>query len=195
MQKHVPGIALNAIVPFLIYVLLRPHVDSELVALAVASSFSAVYTIAIFIWRRKVDPVGAVAVAAFAVVLAISLLAGGNEFVLKVNDTLITGPIGVAFLLSVLVGKPLNAVIAQVIAKRRGLAPQPLQRGSTVLALMIGAMLTVHATVVILMALSLPTAEFVALQRPVGLSIIGVGMAAIWWYRRRLKVSLPATRS
>ncbi|TCO58726.1 VC0807 family protein [Actinocrispum wychmicini] len=194
MKKLLPSIVLNAVVPFLIYVLLRPHVDTDLVALAVASSFSAVYTIVMFVWRRRIDPVGAVAVVAYVVVLAISLLSGGNEFVLKVNDTLITGPVGVAFLVSVLAGKPLHLVIHQVVAKRRGLEVKPaVRRGSAVASLLIGATLTVHATVVILMALSLPTGEFLAVQRPVGLSIIGVGVAAIMWHRRR--VSLLARRS
>jgi hypothetical protein len=179
MRKHLPSIALNVVVPFLIYRIASPHVSSDFVALALASAFSAVYTLVVFAVRRKWDPVGAVAVATYVIVLAIALLSGGNEFVLKVNDVFITGPIGVAFLISVLVGRPLHLVIRDFIAKRRGVEVHARnRRASNVTSLLIGAMLTVHAIVVILLAVSLTTPEFVALSRPIGLSIIAAGVLA-----------------
>jgi len=193
MRKHLLSIALNVVVPFVIYLVLRPYVNSDFVALAVASSFSAVYTLGVFAVRGKWDPVGAVAVVAYVVVLAIALVSGGNEFVLKVNDVFVTGPIGVAFLVSVLVGRPLHLVIHEFVAKRRGVEVHVRnRRAAVVTSLLIGGMLTVHAAVVILLAMSLSTPEFLALSRPVGLSIIAVGVVAILGYRR---VSLRATRS
>ncbi|GAB3872266.1 VC0807 family protein [Kibdelosporangium lantanae] len=185
MRKHLPSITLNVVVPFLIYTIARPHMSSDFLALALASSFSAVYTLAVFAVRRKWDPVGAIAVVTYVVVLTIALLSGGNEFVLKVNDVFITGPIGLAFLVSVLVGRPLHLVIHEFIAKRRGVEVHVRnRRASVITSLLIGAVLTVHAVVVILLAVSLTTPEFVALSRPVGLSIIAVGVLAILGYRR-----------
>jgi hypothetical protein len=193
MKKHLPSIALNVVVPLVLYMVLQPHVSSDFVALALASSFSAVYTLVVFAVRRKWDPVGAVAVVAYVIVLTISLLSGGSEFVLKVNDVFITGPVGVAFLISVLVGRPLHLVIHEFIAKKRGAEVHVRnRRAAVVTSLLIGGMLTIHATVVILLAVSLTTPEFLALSRPVGLSIIAVGVLAILGYRR---VSLRATRS
>jgi hypothetical protein len=193
MRNHLPSIALNVIVPFLIYTIASPHVSSDFVALALASSFSAVYTLVVFAVRRKWDPVGAIAVVTYVIVLAIALLSGGNEFVLKVNDVFITGPIGIAFLISVMVGKPLHLVIHDFIAKKRGGEVRDHnRRASVVISLLIGTMLMVHAIVVILLAVSLTTPEFVALSRPIGLSIIAVGVLTILGYKR---VTLRATRS
>jgi hypothetical protein len=193
MKKHLPSIALNVVVPFVLYMVLQPHVSNDFVALALASSFSAVYTLTVFAVRRKWDPVGAVAVVAYVIVLTSSLLSGGSEFVLKVNDVFITGPIGIAFLISVTVGHPLHLVIHEFIAKKRGGEVHIHNRRAAVItSLLIGGMLTIHATVVILLAVSLSTPEFLALSRPVGLSIIAVGVVAILGYRR---VSLRATRS
>jgi hypothetical protein len=195
MRKLLPSIVFNAVVPFLVYLLLRPHLAGDVPALAIAAGVPAVFTIAVFLWRKRVDVIGVAAVAAYVVVLVISLLAGGSPLVLKLNDAVLTGPFGLICLASLVVGKPLHLVLHEFLARRKGTEVTDLARkGSAVITGLVGAMLTVHALVLLFLALSLPTESFLAVSRIVGLSIIGVGVAAILWYRRRL-VSLPARRS
>jgi hypothetical protein len=195
MRKFLPSIAFNAIVPFLAYVLLRPYVDGEVAALAIAAGVPAVFTIVVFLWRKRVDVIGATAIAAYVVVLLISVLAGGNPLILKLNDAVLTGPFGLICLASLVIGKPLHVVLHEYLARRKGTEiSDRTRKGSTVITGIVGVMLTLHALVLLFLALSLSTESFLAVSRIVGLSIIAVGVAAIFWYRRRL-VSLPAKRS
>jgi hypothetical protein len=196
MRKHIPSLVFNIVVPFVAYLLIKPYVDTETTALAIATAFPALFTIGTFIWKKRLDPIGAVALAGYIIALAIVLLSNGNPFFLKVNDVFVTGPVGVAFLISVAIGRPLHLVIHEFISRRKGTEVGPrTRRGSATVSLLIGAMLTIHAVVMIFLAVSLSTASFLAISRPVGLSIIGAGVAAILVYRRHLtKVSLPATR-
>jgi hypothetical protein len=195
MRKLLPSIVFNAVVPFLVYILLRPYMNGDVPALAIAAGVPAVFTIVVFLWRKRVDVIGVVAVAAYVIVLVISLLAGGSSLVLKLNDAVLTGPLGLICLASLVVGKPLHLVLHEFLARRKGTeVSDQARKGSAVITGLVGAMLTVHALVLLFLALSLSTESFLAVSRIVGLSIIGVGGAAILWYRRRL-VSLPARRS
>jgi hypothetical protein len=189
MRRFIPSIALNLLVPLLAYVLLKPHM-TDLVALAISSALPLVFTVVEFLWHKRIDPIGVIAIVGYVVVLTISLLSGGSPLVLKLNETVITGPVGLLFLGSLAVGKPLHLVIHQIIARRKGVeVSERTRRGSVVITGVIGAMLTIHALVTLFLALSLSTGSFLALSRPVGWSIIGVGAAAILWYRRRLQAS------
>jgi hypothetical protein len=75
-------------------------------ALAIAGAVPAAWTLARFAWRRRLDPVGVLAVGGFSVALLVAALAGGNPLLLKVRDAPLIGVIGVAFLLSAAVRKP-----------------------------------------------------------------------------------------
>ncbi|MEV4318516.1 VC0807 family protein [Actinocrispum sp. NPDC049592] len=194
MRKLVPSIAFNAIVPFVVYLLVRSHVDSEATALAIAAGIPVLFTAAIFIWRKRIDPIGAVAVVAYAIVLALSILSGGSPLLLKLNDAVLTGPFGLICLASLVVGKPLHLVVHEFVARRKGTEVSPfVHKAAPVITGIVGTMLTVHALAMLFMAILLPTETFLALSRVVGIAIIAAGVGALFWYRRR--VSLPATRS
>jgi hypothetical protein len=74
---------------------------------------AADYTMALWIWRRRVDWIGVHAVLGFAMACAISALLGGNALLLKVHGSLLTGTVGLVLLISVVVGRPLLLPLLQ----------------------------------------------------------------------------------
>jgi hypothetical protein len=193
-RRLLPSVLLNAAVPLLGYALLRPRVGSDAVALAIAGAVPVAVTVAKFAVRRKVDPIGVVALLAFGVALVVMALSGGNPLVLKLHDAVVTGPLGVVCLVSVAVRRPLHRVVIQLLARRDprlrlALRNPATRRASMVMTALVGTVLVVHALVLLALALTEPTGTFLALSKPVGWSIIGTGIVAMLWYRNRLRTA------
>lgn len=183
------SIALNGVVPLLVYLLARPHLSSDVVALALAMAVPVVCTVAVFAWRRRLDAIGVIAVVTFGVALLVVLASGGNPFVLKLQEAVVTGPVGLVFLGSAALGKPALLMVARLL--NRGATPpgadQRRRQVSTVLTAIMGATLVVHALALTVLALMLSTAQVLALSRLVGLSILGLGLVVLLTYRGRLQ--------
>jgi hypothetical protein len=118
LRRFLPSIVLNAVVPLVVYALVRPYFADDVAALIIAGAIPLAVTVVGFVLRRKVDVVGVISVAGFVVAVAAQLLTGGDGLIVKVQGVIITGPIGVLFLLSALVGRPLVGVIFQFLARR-----------------------------------------------------------------------------
>ncbi|GAA2755830.1 hypothetical protein GCM10009872_11900 [Actinopolymorpha rutila] len=192
LRRLLPRIAVNAGLPLVVFAVVRPHVGSDVLALAVAGGVPLLGTLVTFVLRRRLDVVGAVALAGFGLALAISALSGGNRIVLELQDSLVTGPLGLLLLGSAAVGRPLHLVLLRILAARdprmRGALSDPARRRtSAIFTVLLGSTLTAHAGVLLVLALSVPTGTFLALSRPVGLAVLAVGVGAMWWYRARLR--------
>lgn len=191
-RRLLPSLLLNAGLPLVGYTLIRSHVDSDVTALAIAMAVPVVGTLGGFAVRRRLDPVGAVAVVAFGIALIVLALSGGNPLVLKLQEAVVTGPLGVVLLVSVAIGRPAHLLIFRVLARRdparaAGLDDRRRHHTATVVTTLLGTTLVLHALVLLLLALSLPTGTYLAASRPAGLAIVAVGVAALLWYRRRLE--------
>jgi hypothetical protein len=193
-----PGIAallirltINLAAPVLAYVLLRPHVHSDITALVVGAAVPAAYTVGVALWRHRLDAIGVFAVVCFVIGLLLVVATGGNELVFKIREDLWTGPLGLAFLLSVAVRRPLLLMILQRVARRNAeiaerLGDPQARRIPTVATGVIGLILLVHAVIVVALALTTSTTAFLALKEPVSLPIVVGGLAAlVWWIRRQ----------
>jgi hypothetical protein len=185
------SVLLNAAAPLVVYLLVRSHVDSDVTALAIAVTVPVAVTLGGFAIRRTVDPVGAVAVAAFGVVLAVLALSGGNPLVLKLQEAVVTGPLGVVLLGSVAIGRPAHLLVFRVLARRdparaAGLGGRAHHRAATVVTTVLGTTLVLHALVLLVLALSLPTGTYLAVSRPIGLAVAAAGVGVLMWYRHRL---------
>ncbi len=194
LRRLLPSVLFNAVLPLLGYALLRPRVGTDAAALAIAGAVPVVVTVATFAVRRRVDPIGVVAVLTFGVALLVMVLSGGNALVLKLHDAVVTGPLGVVCLASVVIGRPLHRVVIQLLARRDprlrlALRSPAHRRLSMVMTALVGTVLVVHALVLLALALTEPTGTFLALSKPVGWSIIGAGFVAMLWYRNRLRTA------
>ncbi len=131
----------------------------------------------------------------FGVAVAISALSGGNRIVLELQDSLVTGPLGLVLLGSAAVGRPLHLVLLRILAARdprmrraaSEVSDPARRRTSTIFTVLLGSTLAAHAGVLLVLALSVSTGTFLALSRPVGLGVLAVGVGAMWWYRSRLR--------
>lgn len=144
----------------------------------------------VLLWRRRIDPIGAFAVVAFVLGLLLVVATGGNEFVFKIREDIWTGVVGLACLVSVAVRRPLFLLVLRLAARRNGqvaerLGKAGMDRISTVTTAAVGAILLVHALVIVVLALTTSTTTYLAISRPVGLAILGGGLALlVWWIAR-----------
>jgi hypothetical protein len=192
LRRLLPSIALNGAVPLLLYVLLRPHVSGDVTALAIAGAVPVVLTAAELLWRRRLDAFGVIAVVGFGIVVLVQLLSGGNALLLKLQDSVVTGPLGLVCLGSVAVRRPLHLVVIRLLAARRPeltvVTTDPAwRRTSMVFTALVGSTLVAHALAMVVLALTLPTATFLALSRPIGWGVLGIGGACLYWYRSRIR--------
>lgn len=185
-------LAVNAVIPVLAYLLLRPHLHSDLVALVIAAAIPIGYTAGVLMWRRRLDPVGVIAIACFGIGLLLVLATGGNELVFKLREDIWTGPLGLACLVSAAVGRPLLLYALQLVARRNAQVAERIHqpgvgRIATVSTVVIGAALVVHAVVLVVLAVSTSTTTFLAVSKPVSWLIIGGSLAGlvVWIHRQR----------
>ena len=194
LRALLPSVLVNGVVPLVAYALLRPWVGTDAVALAIGTAVPVVTTILLFAVRRRLDPIGVLAVLAYGIALLVLLLSGGNALVLKLQEAVVTGPLGLACLASVAVGRPLHEVVLRVLARRNdrwreALRAPGFRRTSSALTLLVGALMTVHAAALLILALTLPTSAYLAVSRPIGWAIIAIGVAGLLFYRNRIRSS------
>jgi UDP-N-acetylmuramyl pentapeptide phosphotransferase/UDP-N-acetylglucosamine-1-phosphate transferase len=182
-------LVINLAAPALAYVLLRPHVHSDITALVAGAAVPIAYTAGVLLWRRRLDVIGVFAIVCFVIGLTAVAATGGNELAFKLREEIWTGPLGLACLISVAAGRPLLVVVVRRTARRN---PQIAERISnpyahripTVSTGAIGAILLVHALVMVALALATSTTIFLALKLPVSLAIVGSGLVAlVCWIR------------
>ena len=138
----------------------------------------------------RLDPIGLISAAGFAVAVLVSVLAGGSTVALELREPAVTGIIGLACAVSVAVRRPLHLVVLRSMGRRNPQAAQIASdpaslRKSAVITVLAGAICLAHAAVVTALALTLPVGTFLAVSHPVGLSIFGAGLATLLWYRRK----------
>jgi hypothetical protein len=187
-------LVVNSALPVALYVLVGYAGVGAFVALAAAAGVPAVWTAAVFVWRRRVDWIGLVSVLAFAVEAAIAALLGGSTLMLEIRGAVLTGPFGLVLIVSALIDKPLLVPILRLIRPEAvtQLAAGPAMHSKTRWATaIVGAALAVHATATLVLALSLPTGAFLIASRIANWTLAGIGLALLWWARRR-RASRPS---
>jgi hypothetical protein len=187
-------LSVYAILPAVAFPFLRPHVPSDTVALAILGSIPACVTSWWFVWRRRLDPIGLLAVMGFGIALLLSLVWPNKGLLLKLHESALTASIGLTFLVSAGFGKPLHAIVRQRL--RRGAPsekhPRDLSRDrsrSIVISAIIGAIFLIHAAVHNILAITLRTETFLVVSRIIGLCIFAAGAAVLIRYVRRQEES------
>jgi hypothetical protein len=190
------NLAINGLLPSIVYIGLRPQLPSDAAALAVAGAIPAVRTIAL--WRRRVDWIGVYAVLGFAVALALYTFLGGNALLLKIHGALLTGTLGLVLLASAALKRPLLLAVFQAFGPSDSngaslfdsAALDPASRARiaarvTFSTTVIGLVLAADAVVHVILALTLSTDAYLGLARVTSLAIVGSGVALLWLRRQR----------
>jgi len=176
----VARLGISVIVPVVAYLLLRPRIGSETTALAIGGLVPAGFTLARFTGRRRVDPIGVLAVAAFGIALLVAAVSGGNPLLLKVRDAPLIGAVGIVLLLSAAVRRPLLAPLLRLLGRERQAAGGSL----TLATVIVGTTLVVDAVTRVVLADTLQTSTFLAVNHAASWSILGAGLAVLWLSRR-----------
>jgi len=184
------SVAINFVVPLVAYHLIRPHTGSSAMALALVGAIPVVWTLAVLVVRRKLSALGVVGVALFAVGVLISWISGGSTLALELQDPVIFGLFGIACLVSIAVGHPLHQVILRAMGRNNSRYTEVADRAaasgtSMVSTLIIGLAFLSHAVAVAVLAFTQSTSTFLALQNPVGLPFLGLGVAGLFIYGSR----------
>jgi hypothetical protein len=183
------SLALNLAGPLLAYKLIRPHTDSSALALALSGTIPVAYTLVILAIRRRVSPLGMIFVVIYGLGVLASWASGGNTLALELQDPALTGLFGLACLGSVAIRRPLHRLILRWMGRGNPHYTQVANRAQTrtsmITTTIIGLAFLGHAVAVAILALTQPTGTFVALQQPVGLPFLGLGIAGLFFYGNR----------
>jgi hypothetical protein len=197
-RRLILSLGINALLPLLLYAWLRPLLASDVVALAIAAAIPALRTLVLWVWRRRVDWIGAYAVLGFGLTLALTILLAGNGFLLKVHSSLLIGILGLVLLVSVVIRKPLLEPVLRAFERTSPQGSSVLDRASidpagrmppsgriSFITTVVGLAFLGDALAHVVLALTVPTATYLALSRLVTIALLGCGAGFLAWMRRR----------
>jgi hypothetical protein len=189
LRKIAASVVINAVAPLILYDFLQHRVGSQTTALVAAGGIPLLWTVGRLILQRRPDPIGLLSLAGFVLGIALVLLTGGNPFVFKIREAVLTGALGLICLGSIVFRHPIA-----LLALRRSQTSAPeaaLRHAAFWITLIAGVTLAAHAAVIILLAATLPTATFVATHQLVGYGILALGVLALIGRKRFLPPPAP----
>jgi hypothetical protein len=193
-------VGVNFVLPFVIYSSARGALG-DVPALIAAGIPPVAWSIAGFIRERKLDAISILVLAG----LALSLLAfagGGGVKVLQLRENLVSGLVGLVFLGSAAIGKPLIYQLARAGARRRAgeaakaveaLRDDPIFRRTMVVATLVWgtgllSVCAVNCTLVFILSIK----QFMLVSGPISYVAIGALSAWSFWFVPRGKTLAEA---
>jgi hypothetical protein len=185
----------NFLLPYVIYVKAEAGIG-QVHALLAASLPPIVWSVIEFGRKRRVDAVSILVLAGIVLSL-LAFLGGGSVRFLQLRENLVTGLIGLVFLGSAAIGRPLIYQLARAGKLRKSQAEaerfealrdkQHFHRGMTVMTLVWGFGLLVQTAVACLLVFSMSIPHYLLVSPIIGYGTMG-GLA-LWtfWYVKRMK--------
>jgi hypothetical protein len=203
-----PGLALeigvNFVLPYLIYSYAAPHVG-DVKALLASSLPPILWSAVEFARHRRLDAVSLLALAGIVLSL-LAFFGGGGAKMLQLREKLVTGLIGLVFLLSAAIGKPLIYELARAGSLRRGATAEAdrmlalkddkmFRRSMTLMTVVWGLGLMLDVAVAVVMVFALTIKQYLIAGSIEG--YVFTGALALWtfWYARRAKLRGEAFRA
>lgn len=195
-------LGVNFVLPLLIYDRLAPTYG-DLRALIASSVPPTLWAIAEFIRRRRLDAMSALVLGGIALSL-LAMIGSGSARFLQLRENLVTGLIGLIFLGSAMIGRPVIYHLARAGVARS--SPQRMaafearrheprfRRAMTVITLVWGAGLLLSTAVACGLVMSISIHDYLIVQPFVGYGTMGALLLWTVVYRRRLiKQAGPGT--
>jgi len=185
-------VLVNAVLPFIIYTLTDPRLG-DVGALIASAAPPIVWSGIEFARRRRVDALSILVVAGIAFSL-IALLGGGGAKFLQLRENLVTGAIGLIFLCSAVIRRPLIFYLARATMLRN--SPDEaasfeemkdsarFQRTMTVMTLVWGAGLVARTAAACALVFSVPIPTYLVLSPILGYASMGALAFWTFWYGR-----------
>ncbi|MBV8387816.1 MAG: hypothetical protein JO155_13565 [Acidimicrobiia bacterium] len=191
VRMLLPNIVVAGVLPVVGYALLRPHVDSDAVALAIVLVFPVAEILYERIRRGRFEPIGVIALVGISLGLIGALVFSGDATLLKVRQSVLTGAFGVLCLLSLAAPRPAMFYMGRMFAT--GGDPERMAefeeiwqlptvpRRFRIVTLVWGVGLTGEAIFRTILALTIPTQTFLIVSEIVNWSVLG----GLLWYSFR----------
>jgi len=179
-REIVKLVLVDAIAPYAVYELARPHVG-DLAALALSAVPPAVESVASVVRTRKLDLISALVLGGIGVSLVLIAL-GGSERVLLLRDSLITSILGLVIAVSAAFPRPLLFYVFRQLQGR-----DPPIRAMRVLSLVLGLGLVVEMVVRAAMVYAMTTPRFLLVSPFVQYGMTGLLVAWAVFYMRRAR--------
>lgn len=197
-------VLVNAVLPFVIY----SASDKQLgdVGALIASSVPPVaWSIVQFIRSRTVDALSLLVVTGIVLSL-LALWGGGGAKFLQLRENLVTGVIGLVFLGSVAVGRPLIYYLARAGMRRQGQSGQLadfeslrdnvfFRRTMRTMTLVWGAVLVARTAIAAVLVFSVSIPTYLAVQPVIGYAFMGLLVGWTLLYARRQRARGQARRA
>ena len=187
------------ILPLLAYGILKLLHFSDTLALGVATAFPVILTAYTAIKKRKINPLGLIAICGFLISLVAVYLSHGNDLAFKLWHPILTGSIGVVLLLSVAVKHPLMGVLDDRKAKKLEkdepkITDQPENEEEIknaklyfmIFTLFMGLVFAAHAVGTILLAFAVSTTHFILISKGIDFGAILVLILGIFLINHKM---------
>ncbi|MFC4652834.1 VC0807 family protein [Lactococcus nasutitermitis] len=179
------------ILPVFAYLALKMMDFSDTLALGVASAFPVILTLYSGLKRRKINPIGMVAICGFLISILAVYLSHGNDMAFKLWHPILTGTIGIVLLFSLAINRPLLGILSKTKAIAQEISnenPEEMRLLFMFLTLYTGLIFALHSTLTIVLALILSTTEFVVISKGVDILAIILLIAGIYLIQKRLVI-------
>jgi hypothetical protein len=177
-------------------------------ALAITEAIPVLWVLAYAVWRRRIEPVGATAVAGFGIALLLTIALGGSSLPLELHRALFPGAVGLACLISLAARRPLLEIAKSRLARERPeatvqdrshLDAAETRHALAVLTAIIGVTMSADAAGQITLAFTVSPVTFGVAAHIAAWVIIGVGLAVcvlyLRWTARRNRMRPPGLES
>jgi len=207
LRTKVPAVALdlgvNVLLPYLIYNYAAPTLG-DVKALLASSLPPIAWSLIEFVRNRRLDVISLMVLAGIILSL-LAFIGGGGARMLQLREKLVSGVIGLAFLVSAAIRRPLIYEFARAGMARRG-SPEYerlgkfnddrlFRRSMTIMTVVWGFALILDVAIGSVMIFELSISEYLLLGPIEGYAFMG-GLA-LWtfWYSRRSKARNEALRA
>jgi len=188
--------AVNFLGPFLIYDLSKARLG-DVHALMASSAPPIIWSLIEFARKRRVDALSVIVLAGIALSL-LAFLGGGSARFLQLREKLVTGLIGLGFIVSVLIGRPLIYELARAGMIRRQQSSElsdfearrddrGFRRVMNLMTLVWGAGLLADTAVGCALVMSLTIHDYLLVGPFVGYGTMGSLFLWTFWYARRAR--------
>jgi hypothetical protein len=192
----VAELAVNLLLPWVAYVLAKPH-WGEVGGLIASAVPPLIWSIVELVRFRRIDALSAIIL--LGIVLSLAAMAfGGSTRMLLMRESFASGAIGAAFLFSLLAKRPLVFYLTRATVAREtreGAARLELLWGENrrfaaamrLLTLVWGGGLIADAALRTYLAATWPIERFLLVSPIIGYSVFGALLAWTFWYRTRMR--------
>jgi uncharacterized membrane protein len=182
-RRLAPKIVVAGVLPVIGYSLLRPHVGSDATALAAVTLFPLTDIAIERLRHGRFEPIGLIALVGIVIGLTGAVALHGNDTLLKLRESVVTGAFGVVCLASLFWARPVMFYLAKafVTAAEPEQGPafdatweRPGVPGRFRLVTAVWAVGFIGEAVIrTVLALTLPTGRFLAIAPVVGWIVVG----------------------